>query len=95
MILFVIVDFGVILSSKSGLENDSSDIVELIRSGKDIDDISSMYDDISIDIKEIDDGKYYQIYISKSVNLVTPGLNRILDDPYLISIKRVVVNEED
>lgn len=87
-ILFAVIDFGIIFNSKSNLENDSADIVELYRNGTLIEDIEVMYSDNDIDI--FDDGKYYKITISTSVNLITPGLNRILGDPYLISVERVI-----
>ena len=94
MILFVIVDFGFIFTSKNNLENYSSDIVEMIRNGEDINKISSMYNDINIEIEKDDSNNYYTINLTKEVNLVTPGINRVLDDPYIITIKRVVYYDD-
>lgn len=94
MILFIIVDFGMIFSTKSSLENASSDIVLLIQNNEDIDNIPSLYDGYDIDINLSNDGKYYNILVKKSVDLFTPGINKLLDDPYIITIKRVVPHEE-
>ena len=91
MILFVIIDFGVIFSSKNEIEDISTLVVDMIKNKEDINSINSMYDDINISIIEND--KYYDIYIEKDVKLITPGLNRILDNPYRVEIKRVVYNE--
>jgi len=91
MILFVIIDFGMIFSSKNELEDISTLVVDMIKNKEDINSIKSMYDDIDINIVEND--KYYDIYIEKDVKLITPGLNRILDNPYRVEIKRVVYNE--
>lgn len=89
-ILFAVIDFGVIFNTKSNLENDSMDIINLYKNGTSIDEIKDMYIDRKIDI--LDDGEYYKFKISTSVNLITPGFNRIFGDPYLIDIERVVPN---
>lgn len=87
-ILFAVIDFGIIFSTKSNLENDSVEIVELFRNGTSIDEIENMYSDNVLNISS--NGKYYNIKITTSVNLITPGLNRILGDPYLIKVERIV-----
>lgn len=90
MILFVIVDFGMIFSSKSSLENTSNDIVLMIQNGDNINDIKSLYGDFVVDIKISDDGDYYVVLIEDKIDLGTPLINIILDDPYIVSVKRVV-----
>lgn len=92
LILFVIVDFGMIFSSKNSLENYSSDIALMVKNGKSIDDIKTNYDDIMVDVSK--DGEYYVINLYKDVKLITPGLNRILDNPYRVNIKRVVYDDK-
>lgn len=87
-ILFAIIDFGVIFSTKSNLENDSADIISLFKSGTSLTEIKEMYLDNSISVSN--DGKYYRFTISTSVNLITPGLNRVLGDPYLVNVERIV-----
>ena len=88
LILFSVIDFGVIFNKKSNLENDSVDIINLFKNGKSLDEIENMYKDTNIDVSN--DGEYYRFNISTSVNLITPGLNRILGDPYVIDVERVV-----
>ena len=88
LILLAVIDFGIIFNKKSNLENDSSDIVNLFKNGTSLEEIESMYKDNSIDITS--DGEYYKFIISTSINLITPGLNRILGDPYVIDIERVL-----
>ena len=92
LILFAIVDFGTILSKKNELENDSIDIVLLINNGTNIDEIKSKYSDLDIDLKDVD--KYTEIKITKSINIITPGLNLILGTPYKIIVERVIPNDE-
>ena len=47
-----------------------------------------MYPDNNMSISSLDD--YYVFNISMEVNIITPGLNRVLGDPYLVSVERVV-----
>lgn len=91
MILFVIVDFGTILNSKSRLENDSADIVDMYKNGDSINEIRVVYSDIEINTSSYND-KYMRIVIEKDVDLITPGLGRILDDPFCVKIERIVSN---
>lgn len=88
LILFAIIDFGIIFNTKSNLENDSIDIVNIFKNGISIEEIDNMYEDSSVSVTN--DGEYYKIKVTTSVNLISPLLNRILGDPYLISVERVV-----
>ena len=89
-ILFAVIDFGRIFNEKSNLESDSSDIINLYKNGISLSEIEVMYTDNKIEI--LDDGEYYKFNISTSINLITPGFNRIFGDPYLIKVERVVPN---
>ena len=91
MIVFVVVDFGTIFSSKAKLENDSYDIIELIESNTSIEEIKQLYNNVNINTTIKDN--YQTIHISKKVNLITPGIYRILDDPFMIEIERVIPYE--
>ena len=90
LLLFVIVDFGVIFSAKSNLENVSNDIISLYKDGDDINSIKSLYSDYDISLEL--DNDYDKFIISYSVDLITPGINRILSDPYVIKVERVISN---
>ncbi len=91
IILFAIIDFGLIMSKKNELENMSVDVVTLFKNGKSIEDIDKIYSDVSI--KREDNNDYIKIKISRDINVITPGLNLILGNPYRISIERNVPNE--
>ena len=91
LILFVIVDFGMIISTKNSLENKSLDIVSIVKNGKTKEEIKTLYNDIEIDIKEEND--YLKVIISDKVDILTPGLNRVLDDPYVVKVERVLYND--
>ena len=87
-ILFAIIDFGIIFNTKNTISNDSLDIINLFKNGTSIDEIEKIYDDASINVSN--DGEYLTFKITTSVNLITPGLNKILGDPYVIDVERVV-----
>ena len=91
LILLVIVDFGNILYSKNKLENDSNDMVRIIKNDSDID-LSEEYPDIEVEIKDYKDN-YKKIVFSKMVDINTPLVDKILGDPCLISTERVVLYE--
>lgn len=89
MILFIIVDFGTILNNKSKLEGITTDIVDMYKNGDSIDEINSNYEDVKISANSYKD-KYVKIVVEEEVNLITPGLDRILDSPYKIRIERFI-----
>ena len=87
-VLFAIIDFGNIFSTKNSLEGDSSDIIELFNDGKSLEEIKNIFDDRVISIS--DNGDYYRIIVSDSIKLITPGFNRVFGNPYVVKIERVV-----
>ena len=90
-ILLVIIDLGKIFNEKNTLENTSIDIIELYKNGKSIDEIKNKYNDI--EIKTSIDNNYLTIKLKKEIDIITPGLNIILDNPYIIEVERVVYYE--
>lgn len=90
LMLFAIVDFGMILSKKNELENISVDVVTMIKNSDNIDDIKNLYPKVEININS--DDKYTKIIISDDVDIMTPGLNRILGNPYNIKVERTIPN---
>jgi len=90
LIMFAIVDFGMILSKKNELENISFDVASMIKNDDTIDEIKKIYPNLLIDIK--DSEKYIIISVSENIDIITPGLNRILGDPYKVVIERTIPN---
>lgn len=91
MILFAIVDMGMIFTAKARLENDSYEIVELIKNDTSIDEIRNIYKDIDVNISIKD--KYEIISMKEEVNVITPGMSKILGDPFIIKVERVIPYE--
>ena len=87
-ILFAIIDFGTIFSTKNSLEGDSADIIELFNSGKTLDEIKIIYEDRVVSVS--DNGEYYKFIVSDSLKLITPGFNRLFGNPYVVKVERIV-----
>ncbi len=85
-------DIGKILYEKNRLEGILNDVVIMYYNGqKDIieNEIINNYNDIEIEF----DTKNNIIYLGKSIDIIAPGLNLVLNNPYEIKVSRVVVNE--
>ena len=93
MILFSIVDFGMIFNKKNELENISIDIINLLNNNNKIEEIQKEYP--KVDIKLTNEEKYTIVEISTKVNIITPGLNRVLRNPYIVKVERKIPNVED
>lgn len=90
VMLFAVVDFGVILSKKNELENISVDVVSMLKNDADITEIRNLYPELTISVSN--DNKYMIVKIQTEVDIMTPGLNRVLGDPYEVVIERVMPN---
>ena len=90
-LLFAIYDFGIIFNKKNNLESNSIDIIDLYKSGKNVDEIRNMYDNLVINIEE--DDEYNKVMVEDKIKLITPGFNRIFGNPYKIQVVRYIANE--
>lgn len=90
LMIFAIVDFGLIIGKKNELENTSVDVVTMINNGKKLNEIREVYPDISVDIN--DSTEYILVKISDDVDIMAPGLNLVLGDPYRVTIERKISN---
>jgi len=88
LILFSVVDFGMIFSKKNELENISVDIISMIKNNDNIQDIKMLYPGIKFDVNS--DNGYIRIKIYEEIDIMTPGLNLILGDPYRVYIERTI-----
>lgn len=91
-LITVVYDFGLIYSKKNNLENCSNDIIELLKNGESTAEIEKIYSDKTVEI--ISEDKYNKITVKTDINIITPGLNKILGDPYQIEVSRYIPNEE-
>lgn len=92
LILFIIFDFGNIFYSKYELQNQSMEIVRLVKDKKNIEDINDIYSKLDIEINTYKED-YKKITLTKELDLITPLLDNILDNPYLIKVERIIPND--
>lgn len=95
MILFVMIDFGLIIYNKSKLENKINDVVEMISNNESDEDIKSFINEgqNKKTTYKVIEGENKTIKLFTSVNIITPGLNIVLDNPYKIEVSRVIYDE--
>ncbi len=89
LILLSMIDFGNILSSKNNLEGISTDVVRLVLNGKSISDINREYSDVSVDISNYKN-EYRKVIVRKKVNVITPFLDRILGNSFVVKVERII-----
>lgn len=95
MLVLGVFDIGNILISKIHLESTLSEAVELYKKNYSLEEIKK---DLEIDSNRYEllvkkDEKYQTFTIIKKVDIITPGLNIIFDNPYEVSISRSTYNE--
>lgn len=93
LILLSIVDFGNILVAKTKLENDTTDIVRIIRNDNNDISLKEEYPNINIEIKDYKEG-YKKIVLTTKVKINTFFLEKILGNPFIVNTERVISYEQ-
>lgn len=91
-IMLSIIDFGIILYNKNRLESRINDVVNMVQNNEDDKNIKKFInkDDKNSSYKIVDNEKYKTVKLYTSINIITPGLNIILGNPYKIEVDRVI-----
>ena len=92
LLVLGVMDIGKIMYNKTMLEGVMSEVVSMYQKGNSSLEILDKLDiEASLDIKAEDN---YTIFsLVKEIDIITPGLNLILDNPYEIIVKRSISNE--
>lgn len=90
-LIMAVVDFGMIFNKKNALETASSDIIDLYKNGKTVEEIEHIYNKYTISVAV--DGEFDKVIISDFVRLNTPGFNRIFGSPYRVTVERYLYHE--
>ncbi len=92
--LFAVIDLGKILYIKNNLEGKMEEVVSAVES-KSLEevkkDLQLEKDFITVEVQTGE--KYKTIFLKKNVEILTPGLNLLLKNPYEATAKRVILNE--
>ena len=96
LLIFAMFDIGKIIMTKNHLENKMTECLALASSGESIDSINTyLTKDSEYKITlSIVDGEYRMYHLETSINLITPGLKRILTNPYKVTLERRVISEQ-
>ena len=81
-----------IQNKKYDLENDLDYITELYMNNNE-DEINTYLNKNDITLEKNINGEFIEIKLTKKVKLITPLLNKVLDNPTIISVKRSVLYE--
>lgn len=97
MLIFGVVDFGNIFVNKNELENALSLINDLENDSINYNTIYNLVNknrskEITVTIEPLDND-YLTIILERKVDIITPGVNLIINDPYTVSVKRVIKHE--
>lgn len=92
MMMMAVIDLGNIIYKKYQLENDLDYIVDLYRENKSTE-IKTYSNDNGFNTNITNNGETITIELSKDVAIITPILNIIMDNPYKITVDRVIYSE--
>lgn len=87
-----IFDLFNIQNKKYELANDLDYISELYINNKE-NEIEKYLNKKEILLTKVQNENFLELTLTKKVNLITPGLNKILENPFTITVKRSVYNE--
>lgn len=95
MLVLGVIDIGKVLYSKIILEDKISDAITLYQDGKDLNEIKSKLNMVSdkMDLSMKEDEQYIVFSLSKDIEIITPGLNFIFNNPYNLEVKRSIIND--
>ena len=87
-----IFDLFNIQNKKYELANDLDYISELYINNKE-NEIEKYLNKKEILLTKVQNENFLELTLTKKVNLITPGLNKILENPFTITVKRSVYDE--
>lgn len=90
MLLFSMIDLGLILYNKNELENNLNSVIEMLDNNETEDVINKF---INKNTKNnttyrIEMDEFQEIILNREYNLITPGLNLVFSNPYKIEVRR-------
>lgn len=93
--LLGMIDIGKIMYFNNQIESKMDDVISMYENKNEYDvikkSIAKDLNNVTLKIKE--DEKYIEFSLIKKVDIITPGLNLIFDNPYNINVKRVIYND--
>ena len=97
MLIFCFIDFGRIILENNKLENLTTNVINRYEQTKNYEDVLNYieklgYEDVELSIKK--ENSTMTIKLEKKVDMIVPGMDIILGDPYKVKVERVINYEE-
>ena len=92
LIVIGMVDIGNIILKKYLLESNLDIVTDLYRINR-LKELEHYLKEEDATVSYQKDDKFTKVILTKKVNIVTPGLNIILNNPYEVSVERVIYEE--
>lgn len=92
ILIIGIFDLFNLQNKKSELENELDVICKLYINNKE-EEIENYINNKNITLEKNINGEFIELKLKQKVSLITPLINKILDNPYEITVKRSVYNE--
>lgn len=94
ILIFGMIELGNMIHKKYQLETHMDSVIELYKAGKtEVIDSYATTNDITINFQE--SGSLVTAVIEQKINLITPGIDIIIDNPYTIRAKRSFYIDKD
>lgn len=93
LLVLGVIDIGKILYYETRLEGVLGDVISMYESGIEEEEILTDLDLSNTRLEVSENGEYVEFHLSKEVDIITPGLNLILDNPFVIDVRRSIPYE--
>lgn len=93
--LFAVIDFGIISFNKSKMDGMIVDVGNMYKNKESNDEINKFIrkNDKDVSVSFNDQGKYFDVTLSKKYEFITPGMSSILKN-FKIDVERTMYNEQ-
>ncbi len=93
LLVLGVIDMGQILYSRTMLEGSMTDVISMYERGLNEAEIKEDLDLEDVDLEILDSSDTLQFQLTKEIDIVTPGLNLIFDNPYQLQVSRSISHE--
>jgi len=96
IIMLGIIDFCMLFSKKNNLENTLDDVVMIWKESSTKESVDNFLKDIdeNITFEYVKGEDTIRLILKEKYEVITPGLNKILSNPYIVKVSRVIYNEK-
>ena len=93
LLVLGVIDVGQIIYNRTKLEGIITDVISMYESGDSILEIREEIEPLTVQLEVDSEGEYLTFHLIKEIDIITPGLNFVLDNPYQVDISRSIYNE--